>query len=252
MAVAVLWGGLVSADKVVLNDGRELEGTVVIRDQTVTVVVGEKLYQVQKSQVTSHNGVAMEPASAKVEAQAPAAPAVAPGPTGKNPVVKISTSKGDMTVELFEDKVPNTVANFITLAEQGFYKGMRFHRIIPGFMAQGGCPNSKEGAQGVPGTGGPGYKFANECRSDLQHDGRGILSMANSGPNTNGSQFFICFKATPHLDGKHTVFGKVISGLDVLDKLEAAGTQTGKPTEDVEFSVEVLSKQDHPYTVNKL
>jgi peptidyl-prolyl cis-trans isomerase B (cyclophilin B) len=155
-------------------------------------------------------------------------------------------------VELFEGKVPNTVANIITLAESGFYKGMRFHRIIPGFMAQGGCPNSKPGAGGVPGTGGPGYRFADEIDPSLKHDGPGVLSMANAGPNTNGSQFFLCFTATPHLNGKHAVFGKVTEGLDVLKKLEAVGTPSGKPTENVEFSIEVISKRDHPYTVQKL
>ena len=102
----------------------------------------------------------------------------------QNPIVKISTSMGDITVELFEDKVPNTVANVIELAEAGFYKGMQFHRIISGFMAQGGCPNTKPGASGRPGTGGPGYTIDNEIVSSLRHNSRGILSMANAGPNT--------------------------------------------------------------------
>jgi cyclophilin family peptidyl-prolyl cis-trans isomerase len=170
----------------------------------------------------------------------------------QNPVVKLVTGKGDVTVELFEDKVPNTVANFIALAESGFYKGMRFHRIIPGFMAQGGCPHSKAGATGQPGTGGPGYRFADEFSADLKHDGPGILSMANSGRNTNGSQFFLCFVATPHLNGKHAVFGKVTAGLEVLKKLEAVGTPSGAPTEQVEFNVVVVSKQGHPYAVKKI
>ena len=169
-----------------------------------------------------------------------------------NPVVLITTDKGDMLVELFEDKVPNTVANMIALAEDGFYKDMSFHRIIPGFMAQGGCPHSKKGASGRPGTGGPGYKFADEFDPDLKHTGKGILSMANSGPNTNGSQFFLCFKDTPHLDGKHSVFGKVVAGMEVLKKLERIGTRSGKPKSTVRFDIEVVQKQDHPYQVRKL
>ena len=174
--------------------------------------------------------------------------------TQANPTVRIATSEGDMIVELFEDEVPNTVANMISLAESGFYRGMRFHRIIKGFMAQGGCPYSKRNlAGGRPGTGDPGYKFADEFSPKLKHTGRGILSMANSGANTNGSQFFICFRATPHLDGKHAVFGKVIKGLDVLDRIEAAGTTNeAPPQKDIQFNIEVLTKRDHPYIVKKL
>ncbi len=170
----------------------------------------------------------------------------------QNPIVKISTSMGDITVELFEDKVPNTVANVIELAEAGFYKGMQFHRIIPGFMAQGGCPNSIKGASGMPGTGGPGYQFKDEFHPELKHDKDGVLSMANAGPNTNGSQFFLCFTATPWLDGKHAVFGAVTDGFEVLKKLEAVGTNSGKTLEDVSFDIIVVSKNDHPYAVEKL
>ncbi len=169
-----------------------------------------------------------------------------------NPVVEMVTDKGTLTIELFEDKVPNTVANMIELAESGFYQGMAFHRVIDGFMAQGGCPNSKAGASGMPGTGGPGYRFADEFHPDLRHTGRGILSMANAGPNTNGSQFFICFVATPHLDRRHSVFGKVIDGLDVLDELEAIGSRSGRTTETVRFDIRVKSKNEHPYSVKKL
>ncbi len=169
-----------------------------------------------------------------------------------NPVVRLTTSKGDMLIELYEDKVPNTVANMVQLAESGYYKGMSFHRIIPDFMAQGGCPNSKQGATGRPGTGGPGYTFADEFHPDLKHTGPGILSMANAGPNSNGSQFFLCFVATPHLDGKHSVFGRVIAGEKVLDKLQKVGTPSGKPKETVRFNIEVVLKQDHPYQVEKL
>lgn len=171
-----------------------------------------------------------------------------------NPVIRIMTSKGDMMVELFEDQCPNTVANMISLAESGFYRGMSFHRVIPGFMAQGGCPYSKAENQysGTPGTGDPGYRFADEFNKTLVHSGRGILSMANSGPNTNGSQFFITFAATPWLDGHHSVFGKVISGMEVLDALEKIGTQEGRCKEKVIFNIEVVSKRNHEYKVKKL
>lgn len=171
-----------------------------------------------------------------------------------NPVIRIMTGKGDMLVELFEDECPNTVANMIQLAESGFYKGMTFHRVIDGFMAQGGCPYSKRenSMGGVPGTGGPGYRFADEFSKKLRHVGRGVLSMANAGPNTNGSQFFITFTDTPWLDGRHAVFGKVVEGLEVLDALEAIGSPSGKTSEKVLFNIEVVSKRDHAYEVKKL
>ena len=117
------------------------------------------------------------------------------------------TSKGPIHVRLFDDKAPLTVANFVNLVQRGFYDGLNFHRVIADFMIQGGCP------QGT-GTGGPGYKFEDECRADLKHDAPGKLSMANAGPRTNGSQFFITHVATPWLDGKHTVFGEVVADDD--------------------------------------
>ncbi|WP_159016376.1 peptidylprolyl isomerase [Cognatiluteimonas profundi] len=121
------------------------------------------------------------------------------------------TDRGTVRAELYPEKAPLTVANFVNLAKRGFYDGLKFHRVIPDFMVQGGCP------QGT-GTGGPGYKFEDEANNGVRHD-RGVLSMANAGPNTNGSQFFITHVATPWLDGKHTVFGKVLEGLDVVDKI---------------------------------
>ena len=123
------------------------------------------------------------------------------------------TSKGPIRVKLFADKVPYTVANFVNLINHGFYNGLNFHRVIPDFMVQAGCP------QGT-GTGGPGYNFEDEFHADLKHDVPGILSMANAGPNTNGSQFFITHVETPWLDGKHSVFGKVIDGMDVVNAVE--------------------------------
>jgi len=119
------------------------------------------------------------------------------------------TDKGDFTVELYADKAPKTVNNFVFLARDGFYDGVTFHRVIKGFMAQGGDPTGT-------GTGGPGYKFGDEFHPALRHNAPGILSMANAGPGTNGSQFFIPHGPTPHLDNKHSVFGKVTSGLDVM------------------------------------
>jgi cyclophilin family peptidyl-prolyl cis-trans isomerase len=121
----------------------------------------------------------------------------------------LSTDKGDIVLELFADKTPNTVNNFVFLAREGFYDGTIFHRVIQDFMAQGGDPTGT-------GTGGPGYRFADEFHPSLKHSKPGIFSMANAGPGTNGSQFFITHVPTPWLDGKHSVFGQVIQGMDVL------------------------------------
>lgn len=129
----------------------------------------------------------------------------------------ITTRKGTIRLALFEDKVPLTVANFEKLANDGFYNGLTFHRVIADFMIQGGCPDGN-------GRGGPGYKFADEFHADLKHDGPGVLSMANSGPNTNGSQFFITHVATPWLDGKHSVFGRVVEGQDVVGAIKQGDT----------------------------
>lgn len=120
----------------------------------------------------------------------------------------IKTTKGNINLTLFEDKTPVTVASFVNLAGRGFYNGLIFHRVIADFMIQGGCPLGQ-------GTGGPGYKFEDECTPELKHDKPGILSMANAGPGTNGSQFFITHVETPWLDGKHTVFGEIVSESDM-------------------------------------
>jgi cyclophilin family peptidyl-prolyl cis-trans isomerase len=137
----------------------------------------------------------------------------APPPMVIDPAKKytatISTDAGDIVIDLFADRAPATVNNFVFLARDGYYDGVTFHRVIRDFMAQGGDPTGT-------GRGGPGYQFADEFDPALRHDGPGVLSMANAGPGTNGSQFFITFRATPHLDGKHTVFGKVSGGLDVV------------------------------------
>lgn len=128
-----------------------------------------------------------------------------------NPRISMKTSKGEMIIELFQDAAPNTVKNFLDLTNKGYYNGLTFHRVIPNFMIQGGCPHGT-------GTGGPGYKI--NCEINPNKHQRGSLSMAHAGPNTGGSQFFICHSPQGHLDGVHTVFGKVIEGIDVVDKIQ--------------------------------
>ena len=126
----------------------------------------------------------------------------------------METDKGTMVIELFADKTPKTVNNFVFLSREGYYDGVIFHRVIDNFMVQGGDPTGS-------GMGGPGYKFGDEFDPSLKHDKRGVLSMANAGPGTNGSQFFITHVATPWLDGKHSVFGQIVEGLDVLMSIPA-------------------------------
>ncbi len=125
---------------------------------------------------------------------------------------RVETSKGTLVLDLFQDGAPATVNNFVFLARHRFFDGIVFHRVLEGFMAQTGDPTGT-------GRGGPGYRFDDEFGEGLSHDGKGVLSMANAGPNTNGSQFFITFDATPWLDGRHAVFGRVVEGIDVLDAL---------------------------------
>jgi peptidyl-prolyl cis-trans isomerase B (cyclophilin B) len=139
----------------------------------------------------------------------------------------IDTNRGTIKLTLHDDKAPKTVANFEKLAKQGFYNGLKFHRVIENFMVQTGCP------QGT-GTGGPGYKFGDEFHPDLKHAGPGVLSMANSGPNTNGSQFFITHVATPWLDGKHSVFGQVVEGLDVVNAIRQGDVMKSVTVADAE------------------
>ena len=158
-------------------------------------------------------------------------------PTGsldasKQYTARIKTERGDIVVDLFAGNAPLTVENFVNLARAGFYDGTTFHRVIPGFMAQGGDPTGT-------GRGGPGYQFADEFNSELRHSGPGVLSMANAGPNTNGSQFFITLAATPHLDGRHSVFGQVSGGMDVLRAIRerdpGRDTQPGDQIETIEI-----------------
>ncbi|HWR65804.1 MAG TPA: peptidylprolyl isomerase [Bellilinea sp.] len=134
----------------------------------------------------------------------------------------LTTDKGDIAVHLFADKVPNTVNNFVFLARQGYYDNTTFHRVIENFMVQGGDPTGT-------GRGGPGYQFKDEFHKDLRHDKPGILSMANAGPHTNGSQFFITHVPTPHLDNKHAVFGEVTNGMDVVLAIPLRDLMRGGP-----------------------
>ena len=131
-------------------------------------------------------------------------------------VAIVTTPHGLIRINLFAETAPNTVANFVKLAKEGFYDGLTFHRVIGNFMIQGGCPNSREGAAGMPGTGGPGYKIDCELGpNNPERHSPGTLSMAHAGPNTGGSQFFITHTATPHLDGVHTVFGRIAGPEDL-------------------------------------
>lgn len=139
----------------------------------------------------------------------PLAPPTGALDTSKSYTATFHTQRGDFTVELYADRAPRTVENFVNLARAGFYDGTTFHRVIAGFMAQGGDPTGT-------GTGGPGYEFADEFHPTLRHEGAGTLSMANAGPGTNGSQFFITYGPTPHLDNRHSVFGKVTDGMDIV------------------------------------
>ncbi|MFI5272467.1 MAG: peptidylprolyl isomerase [Ktedonobacterales bacterium] len=146
------------------------------------------------------------------------------------------TAKGDFTVQLFAKQAPKTVNNFVTLARDGFYNGTTFHRVISGFMAQGGDPTGT-------GTGGPGYQFADEPGALAgKHDSAGVLSMANAGANTNGSQFFITFGPTPHLNGKHGVFGKVVSGMDVVNSIRIREPGRDRQPGDEIKSIEITER----------
>ena len=152
----------------------------------------------------------------------------------ENKIVVLKTNQGDIKLEMFNDKAPNTVGNFVKLAGEGFYDGTRFHRVIKDFMIQGGDPLTKDESQKMMwGTGGPGYQFEDEFGQGLSNV-VGTISMANSGPNTNGSQFFINTANNTFLDGKHAVFGKVIEGIEIVEKIEATETDpTDKPLEDM-------------------
>lgn len=156
------------------------------------------------------------------------------------PQVLLKTSKGDVLIELFEDEAPNTVANFINLVEKKYYDGITFHRVIEDFMAQGGDPTGT-------GAGGPGHVIDCEVDHPNRHPHkRGSLSMAHRGKNTGGSQFFICFRATTHLDGLHTVFGQVVQGMENVDKFQTRDPRVGGPSDKI-ITATVVRKRDHDY-----
>ena len=153
-----------------------------------------------------------------------------------NRTALFETNMGSFKLELFEDSAPLTTANFVQLVENGFYNGLVFHRVIKGFMIQGGCPDGT-------GTGGPGHKIEDEFHPDLRHDSEGVLSMANSGPNTGGSQFFLTLAATPWLNDHHAVFGKVTDGIDIVREIGSVDTNSSdRPLEDVK--IERISIED--------
>lgn len=163
------------------------------------------------------------------------------------PRVKLQTTKGDIVIELYENEAPQAVANFINLVEKKYYDGLTFHRVLPGFMAQGGCPDGTGG-------GGPGYRIPCECHQENHRDHfRGTLSMAHAGKDTGGSQFFLTFRRTAHLDGRHTVFGRVIEGLDVLADLQRRDPSgRGQPEPDKIVKAETLRKRGHEYVPTKV
>ena len=148
----------------------------------------------------------------------------------------LTTSKGEIVIKLMPDVAPMHVSSTVYLTTLGFYDNIIFHRIIPGFMAQGGDPTGT-------GSGNPGYKYAGEFSDNIKHTQGGLLSMANSGPNTDGSQFFLTFTATPWLDGKHTIFGKVVQGMDVLESIEKLGSRSGKTSEQVSIIKATIAVQ---------
>jgi cyclophilin family peptidyl-prolyl cis-trans isomerase len=152
------------------------------------------------------------------------------------PRATIETTKGAIVIELHRDEAPKTVENFVRLAQQGFYNGIIFHRVIPGFMVQTGDPTGT-------GMGGPGYTFEDEISPTLRHDSPGVVSMANAGPNTNGSQFFITVAPTPWLDGRHSVFGRVVEGQGVVDQIVAAPRDSNdKPLEPIAMTKVTISE----------
>ncbi|MEC9094827.1 MAG: peptidylprolyl isomerase [Planctomycetota bacterium] len=163
------------------------------------------------------------------------------------PRVKLETTEGSLVIELFENEAPQAVGNFVNLVEKKYYDGLIFHRVLPGFMAQGGCPDGR-------GSGGPGYNIYCECQNDgYRKHFSGTLSMAHAGKDTGGSQFFLTFLPTPHLDGRHTAFGRVIEGMDVLSKLKRVNPQQPSGTAPSKIKqATVIRKRQHPYVPTKV
>lgn len=190
--------------------------------KSMTVVISAVIFNLMFLTAGCFGGIPAQ------QTEKPAASTEAPAAVGaKNPLAVFETTKGTFKVELNADKAPKTVENFVLLSRKGFYDGLIFHRVIDGFMIQGGDPKGN-------GTGGPGYSIPDEFSKELRHADAGILSMANAGPNTGGSQFFITLAPTPWLDGKHAVFGKVVEGLDVVKAIGKVKTgPQDRPVENV-------------------
>ena len=196
-------------------------------------------------QDTAMNGISMQIEAEKVDKSDKSwrtklkKPEVAKFDPKMDYFANMETNKGLIVIKMYTDTAQMHVTSWAYLTELGFYDGLAFHRVITDFMAQGGCPLGT-------GTGGPGYKYAGEFDAKVKHTKPGLLSMANAGPGTDGSQFFLTFKATPWLDGKHTVFGEVVEGMDVMKQLEAAGSQSGKTSETLmidKMTMEVKPKE---------
>jgi len=243
LAVAETLRGAGAADGPTLLAGATAAMTVSKLDEAAEFVKAAAAAGVNPGKIESlERAIAAE--RPKVEAEM--AKRAAEAEADDLPRVKIETTKGTIIVELFENEAANTVANFISLVEQHFYDGTPFHRVIPQFMAQGGDPTGT-------GTGGPGYAIACECdQPGARKHFLGSLSMAHAGKNTGGSQFFLTFRPTEHLDGRHTVFGRVIEGFDVLPKLQRTEGERGGGEPDKILKAEVLRKRDHVYVPEKL
>ena len=214
-----------------LVNGQKVEGN---DPATIRRLIEEALSGGESAETTEQGAITMPKNPADRDGIYTAPPAMVIDPA-KQYTATIVTEKGDIVAELYADKVPNTVNNFVFLARDGFYDNTTFHRVIPDFMAQAGDPAGT-------GRGGPGYRFVDEFSSDLRHVGPGILSMANAGPGTNGSQFFITFVDTPWLDGRHAVFGKVIEGLDVLLSISVRDPQTATKPGDLIETITIEEK----------
>ena len=228
-------------------EGLDVLGSISVRDPQAAATPGDVIRTIRIDEVTESQLPEPTPEVLTQPGEVPmpeeptfrngmyaARPAMVIDPD-RSYVATFKTEKGDIVVELYADQVPNTVNNFVFLAREGFYDGTMFHRVIDGFMAQAGDPTGT-------GMGGPGYQFADEFVASLRHDGPGVLSMANAGANTNGSQFFLTFDATPWLDGAHTVFGKVIEGLDVLDEISLRDPQTASTPGDLIETIEITER----------
>lgn len=159
---------------------------------------------------------------------------------------EVKTNVGSFTITFFDKESPRTVSNFVNLAKDGFYNGTVFHRVIEGFMIQGGDPKGT-------GTGGPGYRFKDEFHPSLKHDRKGLLSMANAGPNTNGSQFFVTVAPTPHLNNRHAIFGEVTKGYDVVDKISKCDTDhSDRPVNEVKIESVTVTGDFTPVDIGKI